>query len=304
MDFVKDAEYIAYQRDNPLKNFKFEVIRGDDFFLDAKIKEGLHHIEPWKLYTVKVVDEQGEQSFYEISPYQIEERENENCVKFLIVGKLLERRKFVRFNVESLGIKVKSENFEGIVENISLGGLKIKILNKKGDIEVNKPIFVKAYLGNQSYGFVITPVRVGEDFIGAKFEKPPKVTSEFFYRVLKLLEEETKPVTERRKFRRFYVEPFNIIVDSPLGVGVMYDISLGGMKVKLKRTYDVDEFILKDTFAVSCFIPSKNEEYVIDCQLVGRGKDNFVQFKIARWDEQALKLISRILELIVENKKA
>jgi hypothetical protein len=301
MDFVKGVEYIAYQRDNPLKNFKFEVIRADDFFLDAKIKEGFQHLKLWKPYTVKVIDEKGEQSFYEIAPYQIEEKEK--CAKFLILGKLLERRKFVRFNVESIGIRIESENFEGIVENISLGGLKIKILNKKGEIEVGKPIFVKAYLGDQSYGFVITPVRAGEDFIGAKFEKPPKVTSEFFYRVLKLLEEETKPVNERRKFRRFYVEPFNIIVDSPLGVGVMHDISLGGMKVKLKRTYDVDESILKDTFAVSCFIPSKNEEYVIDCQLVERGKDNFVQFKIARWDEQALKLISRILELIVENKK-
>ncbi|RTZ59095.1 MAG: hypothetical protein DSZ31_04520, partial [Gammaproteobacteria bacterium] len=151
--------------------------------------------------------------------------------------------------------------------------------------------------------FIITPVRVGKDFIAAKFEKPAKVTSEFFYKCLKLLESETIPISERRKFRRFYVEPFNIIVDTPVGMGILYDISLGGMKVKLKRTYEVDEELLKDSFAVSCFLPSKNEEYILDCELLDRSEEGFIQLKIARWDEQALKLISRILELIVENKK-
>ena len=86
-------------------------------------------------------------------------------------------------------------------------------------------------------------------------------------------------------------------------MGILYDISLGGMKVRLKRTYEVDEELLKDSFAVSCFLPSKNEEYILDCELLNRTEDNFIQLKVARWDEQALKLISRILELIVENKK-
>jgi len=292
-EFKKNEEYTAYERDNPLKNIRFKVIGSDDFFLDAEIIEGWSNIDLWKPYTVKVVSDKGEQLFYEISPYQVEEKNR--CAKFLILGKLVERRKFVRFNVESLGIKIVSEHFEGIVENISLGGLKIKLIRKKGEVKERVPIFVKAFLGEKTYGFVITPVRVGEDFVACKFEKPPKVTSEFFYDTLKLLEEETKPVKERRKFRRFYVEPFNIIVDTPVGMGILYDISLGGMKVRLKRTYEVDEELLKDSFAVSCFLPSKNEEYILDCELLNRTEDNFIQLKVARWDEQALKLISRIL---------
>ncbi len=301
MEFSTKGEFIAYQTKNPLKAIKFRVLNQDDFFLDAKIFQGISQIELWKPYTVPLVDDLGNNSFYEIAPYQIEEKESK--VKFLILGKLVERRKFVRFNVEHLNIPVESENFGGIVENISLGGIKIKLLTKKGEVEENKPMVVTAKVKDGNYIFVITPVKVTERFIASKFERPPKVTAEFVYQALKLLEEETKPVSERRKFRRFYVEPLNVIVDTPLGMGILYDISLGGMKVKLKKTYEVDEEILKKPFAVSCFIPSRNEEYILECKLLNRTEDNFIQLKIARWDEQALKLISRVLELIVENKK-
>ncbi|HID79904.1 MAG TPA: PilZ domain-containing protein [Aquificales bacterium] len=301
MELKKGGIYIAYKSDNPFKNFKFQVLETDDFFFAAQILEGIGNIELWKPYTIRLTNDLGEQKFLEIAPYYLDDKGK--TAKFLVIGNLLERRKFVRFNVESYKIPVEGNQFKGIVENISLGGLKIKLLSKEGEIEEGKPIFVKGKIDGNEYNFVITPVRVGKDFIAAKFEKPAKEISEFFYKCLKLLESENTPVTERRKFRRFYVEPLNIIVDTPLGIGILYDISLGGMKVKLKRTYKVDKEILKEPFAVSCFLPSKKEEYILDCKFLNRGKDNFIQLKITRWDEEALKLISRVLELIVENQK-
>ncbi len=82
----------------------------------------------------------------------------------------------------------------------------------------------------------------------------------------------------------------------------MRDISLGGIRVRLKKTYDVDEEILTKPFEVSCFLPSKNEEYIITCRLISK-KDNQIHLKIENWDADALKLISNILDLLVENKK-
>ena len=105
-------------------------------------------------------------------------------------------------------------------------------------------------------------------FISAKFEKPSRVTSELFYQCLQRLERENAPISEKRKFRRFYVEPLKIIVDTPLGVGYMVDLSLKGMKVKLKRTYNVEPDILKETFSVSCCIPNFDDEYILDTRLV------------------------------------
>ena len=300
MDLKVGETYIAYRSDNPLKNFKFTVLREEDLFFDAKILEGIGSIDLWKPYTVRLADGLGGQKYLEISPYHLDEESR--TAKFIVLGYLFERRKFVRFNVEDLNIPVEGEGFSGIVENVSLGGLKVKTLYQREGLKENEPLFVKASVEGKEYHFIITPVKVGENFISAKFEKPAKVTSEFFYHCLKLLERETSPVSEKRKFRRFYVEPLNIIVDTPLGVGVMKDISLGGMRIKLKKTYEVDEDILTHPFEVSCFLPSKNEEYIITCRLVDKTDGN-LRLKIERWDADALKLVSHILELLVENRK-
>ncbi len=300
MDLKVGETYIAYRSDNPLRNLKFTVLREEDLFFDAKIVEGLSAIDLWKAYTVRLVNHKGEQKYLEISPYYV--NEEDRTAKFLVLGYLLERRKFVRFNVEDLNIPIEGENFKGIVENVSLGGLKIKLLEKKGKIEEGESIFVKSFVEGNEYSFIITPVKVGKDFISAKFEKPAKVTSEFFYQCLKLLERETSPVSEKRKFRRFYVEPLKIIVDTPLGLGIMRDISLGGIRVRLKKPYEIDEEILTKPFDVSCFLPSKNEEYIITCRLVNKS-GNQIHLKIENWDADALRLISHILDLLVENKK-
>ena len=64
------------------------------------------------------------------------------------------------------------------------------------------------------------------------------------------------------------MEPLKIIVDTPLGVGYMVDLSLKGIKVKLKRTYNVEPDILEETFSVSCYIPNFGDEYILDTRLV------------------------------------
>jgi len=179
MELKKGGIYIAYKSDNPFKNFKFQVLETDDFFFAAQILEGIGNIELWKPYTIRLTNDLGEQKFLEIAPYYLDDKGK--TAKFLVIGNLLERRKFVRFNVESYKIPVEGNQFKGIVENISLGGLKIKLLSKEGEIEEGKPIFVKGKIDGNEYNFVITPVRVGKDFIAAKFEKPAKEISEFFY---------------------------------------------------------------------------------------------------------------------------
>jgi len=302
MELNIGESYIAYRSDNPLKNFRFTVLGGDDLFFEASIDEGIANLELWKPYTIRLADVGGQQRYIEISPYYFDEKSRK--ARFLILGLLVERRRFVRFNVESLNIPVESEYFVGRVENVSLGGMKISNLTWLGDKRPSEgeEVYVKTRLEDKEYHFIIVPVKVDEKFIASKFEKPVKVTSEFFYHCLKLLEQEVSPVAEKRQFRRFNVSNLNIIVDTPLGMGIMKDISLGGLSVKIKKPYEVDEDILKNPFAISCFIPSRGEEFIIDTKLVERTNDNIVRLKVHKWNEEALKLVSTILELLVENK--
>jgi hypothetical protein len=239
------------------------------------------------------------QRFLEIAPYKVDKEKK--LARFIVLGYLLERRKFYRFNVEEFQIPVESEYFKGIVENASLGGMKIKVqkwFNK--NLKEGEEIYVKATVEGQEYHFIIKPVKVTEEFISAKFEKPAKVTSEFFYHCLKLLNRETYPVSEKRNFRRFVVKDLNIIVDSPLGVGILYDISLVGMKIKLKKPYEVDPDTLRYVFPVSCYIHQTGEEFILDVELINKSKDGFISVKIAKWNEEALRFVSRVLELLVK----
>ncbi len=301
MELQQGYTYIAYKNDNPLKNFKFTVKREEDLFVEAEIVEGIVNIELWKPYVVKLPNPFTDREYLEISPYEVDEEKR--LVKFIILGYLVERRKFVRFNVLHFNIPIESEYFKGVIENISLGGVKIQIREwKNRDLKEGEQIYVKATLDGKDYHFIITPVAVRDDFISAKFEKPARITSELFYQCLKKLDKETSPISEKRKFRRFYVEPLKIIVDTPLGMGILVDISLGGMRVQLKRQYSVDPEVVSGVFSVSCYIP-EDEEYVIDVNLVNRTKEGTLFLKIARWDEEALRFVSKILEKLVETKK-
>ncbi len=302
MELREGESYIAYKFQNPLESLKFKLTREEDLFFEAKVEEGFDNIELWKTYVVALPHTFETQQFLEISPYKTDREKG--TARFIVLGYLLERRKFYRFNVEDLNIPVESDYFEGIVENVSLGGLKIRVKRwKNRNLKEGEQIYVKATVEGQEYHFIITPVKVTDEFIAAKFEKPAKVTSEFFYHCLKLLNRESYPVSEKRNFRRFIVKDLNVIVDTPLGVGILYDISLGGMRVKLRKTYDVDPETLQEVFPVSCYIHQTGEEFIIDVELVNKTKDGFLNLKVAKWDEEALKFVSRVLELLVKTRK-
>ena len=299
MELKVGETYIAYKFQNPMENVKFTVTREEDLFFEAKILEGIDNIELWKTYIVMLPHSVESQRFLEIAPYKVDKEKK--LARFIVLGYLLERRKFYRFNVEEFQIPVESEYFKGIVENVSLGGMKIKVqkwFNK--NLKEGEEIYVKATVEGQEYHFIIKPVKVTEEFISAKFEKPAKVTSEFFYHCLKLLNRETYPVSEKRNFRRFVVKDLNIIVDSPLGVGILYDISLVGMRIKLKKPYEVDPDTLRYVFPVSCYIHQTGEEFILDVELINKSKDGFISVKIAKWNEEALRFVSRVLELLVK----
>ncbi|NPA14558.1 MAG: PilZ domain-containing protein [Aquificae bacterium] len=298
MEFKVGEVYIAYKHNNPLKSFKFRVLKAEDFFLEAEVLEGLINVDLWDTYIVRIPRLQQELQFIEISPYHYDEERN--ILRIIILGYFLERRKFVRFNVERLNIPIRSEYFEGIVENVSLGGVKIKVHKWLKPLTEGTPVFVEAKIPSvdKVYKFVITPVKVAENFISAKFEKPVKVTSDFFYTCLQLLNKELAPIEERRKFRRFYVEPLGILVDTPLGMGNLVDISLKGMKVFIRKPYNVDEEVLKDGFMIAVRFPDEPEEYLINVDLVNKTKNGYVSFKINKWDRDALKFTSKVLEKI------
>ena len=162
MELQQGYRYIAYRSDNPLKNFKFLVDKEEDLFIEATVEEGLRHIELWKPYVVKLPSFDPNREYLEITPYEVNEETKK--LKLLILGYLYERRKFVRFNILDFGIKINSETFEGTIENISLGGVKIQINRWKGQKpKEGEQIYVKANFDGKDYHFIITPVAVKED---------------------------------------------------------------------------------------------------------------------------------------------
>ncbi len=302
MDLKRGETYIAYKFQNPMENLKFKVLREEDLFFSAQILEGWEHLELWKTYVVVIPNSEGSQKYLEISPYKLDEEKKR--ARFIVLGYLLERRKFYRFNVEDLNIKVESEFFKGIVENVSLGGLKIRISEwlKSEKPKEGEELYVKAFVENKEYHFIITPLKIADNFIAAKFERPAKVTSEFFYDCLKLINREVYPVSEKRAFRRFPVKHLNIIADTPLGVGILWDISLVGMKIKLRRLYDTDIENLGNVFPVSFYIPQTKDEFILDVELINKTKEGILNLKVAKWNEEALKFVSKVLELLVSHR--
>jgi len=300
MELKKGYTYIAFLKDNPLKSFKFEVLKQEDLFLEISVVEGINNVEFWKSYVVRLTSEELKEEYLEIAPYDLNERTK--TLKSLIIGKLIERRKFVRFNVLELNIPIESEFFKGKIENISLGGLKILIEEwKNRELKKNEPVYVKATVDNRDFHFLIVPVHIEEGFISAKFEKPVRVTSELFYQCLKKLQKEYAPVSEKRKFRRIFVRPLNIIADTPLGAGYLVDISLKGMKIEIKQPKQVDEEVLLGTFPVVCYIPQRKEEYTLETRLVNKTKDGFLSLEITNWGDENFKLVSSILEELYLN---
>ena len=297
MEFQKGKVYIAYHKENPFKYFTFKVLNVEEFFIEGEVLEGIINIEYWQTYTVKVPGKDDFHRYLEVSPYFFDEKEKR--VKLIVLGYLVERRRFVRFNVKSFSIPVKSKYFEGVLENISLGGVKISVikwLNK--DIKEGHYVLVESNLEGKNYKFIIKPVKVDfeKNFISAAFEGPNDVTLEYFHKCLQALNKQLVPIEERRKFRRFYVEPLNIMAETPLGKGILVDISLKGLKLKLQKEYNVDEDIIKKPFLTAIHLPWETEDYILNTQLVNKTDDGFISLKITKWDKDALKFVSKVLE--------
>jgi hypothetical protein len=85
-------------------------------------------------------------------------------------------------------LKVEGDTFQGYLEDISLGGVRIKITQKKGKVE-NRPQRVKIYINpSESYEVEIIPVKVEEDTIRAMFGGlTAEANQALFYRTLDLL---------------------------------------------------------------------------------------------------------------------
>jgi len=301
MELKEGVSYIAYKFQNPAENARLVVERNDDLFFEAKVNEGFDSLELWKTFVITLPGGFETQRYLEVAPYKIDEEQRR--AKFVVLGYLFERRKFFRFDVSDLGIEVKSDHFEGTVENVSLGGMKIRVKRwltaERRSLE-GRPVAVTVRAGERKFSFVITPLKVGEDFIAAKFEKPAETTSEFFYTCLKMLEGErgAKPLREQRQFRRFKVYHLNLLAETPLGSGSVCDVSLGGLRIRLKRPGSERRFPEGSVFPVAVFFPETGEEFILDAELVKKN-GNELNLKIARWDEDALRFVSRILERLI-----
>jgi len=303
MDLEEGKIYRAYLKGDFLKNFLFKITSIQDLFSEAEILEGLKNVEPLKVYLVALDNFIGDIRFIEISPYMLDKKEKK--AKLLNLGYLVERRRFIRFPVLQLNIPVKGQNFKGILENISIGGIKIKLTEPPTEpIKEGEPTFVEVFIPQikKVFPFFVIPVKVTQQFISAKFEGPVKITSELFNTVIKLLKKEKCHVGEKRKFRRLFVEPLNILVDTPVGMGILSDISIKGFKVKVpKMEGNIEEFLNKEVL-ITFRIPSMNKEYITEAKAL-RSSGNSISFVFTRVSKTVLELLTDTISLLLRHYK-
>jgi hypothetical protein len=303
MDLEEGKIYRAYLKDDFLKNFLFRILSIQDLISEVGILEGLKHVEPLKVYLVALDNFIGDIKFIEISPYLVDRKEKK--ARILNLGYLVERRRFLRFPVSHLKVQVESQNFKGILENISIGGIKIKLIEPPTEkIKEGEPIFVEVFIpqAKKMFPFFVIPVKITDNFISAKFEGPVKVTSELFNTVVKLLKKEKSHVGEKRKFRRLFVEPLNILVDTPVGMGILYDISIKGFKVKVhEKEGDINNFLNKELL-ITFRIPSINREYIVEAKAL-KSSDGSVSFTFTKVSETVLELLTDIVQLLLNHYK-
>ncbi len=301
MELEEGKTYRAYLKDDFLKHFLFRIISIQDLICEAKILEGLRNVEPLKVYIVGLNNFIGDIKFIEISPYLVDKRERK--AKILNLGYLVERRRFLRFPTIQLKIPVKGQNFKGLLENISLGGIKIKLTEPpKENLEEDKPTFVEVFIPQvkKTFPFFIIPVKVTEEFISAKFEGPVKITSELFSTVIKLIKKEKNQVAEKRKFRRLFVEPLNILVDTPAGLGILVDISIKGFKVKFQNLEENSDEFLRREYLVTFRMPSLNKEFIVEAKpLRVSEEEKSISFTFTKISEEVLDLLSNVVNLLL-----
>ena len=303
--------YIAVHKENPLEYFTFRNIQVDDTIGLAKVLKSEGGIKLWQIYTVKLgkqeTEEGSAQYKLEISPYIYDEKKK--LIKYLTLGLLKERRRFIRYRTIHLGIEVEGENFAGLLEDISASGLKIRVLElsdeskqlnelvKEGDF-----LTVKIKLPQQCYNVEILPVKVGDTFISAMFSGANPQNQELFQNVLSMLKEKQKQIYERRKFKRYDTSKLNLIADTPFGVGRVLDISLKGMKVKLEQKEENPPIDKDERFLTELKFLDEKEKFVITSKLVNK-KENMLSINFTESETELYKLLAKVLEKLKNLQK-
>ncbi len=186
MELQKNHIYVAFLKSNPVEYFIFELLEEDDLLIVGKLLRASARPRLWEIYSVRQSGAAALPTQVEITPYYYDH--STKTIKCSVIGFTNDRRKFIRYNVEPLKLKVEGDTFQGYLEDISLGGVRIKITQKKGKVE-NRPQRVKIYINpSESYEVEIIPVKVEEDTIRAMFGGlTAEANQSLFYRTLDLL---------------------------------------------------------------------------------------------------------------------
>ncbi|NPB04986.1 MAG: PilZ domain-containing protein [Aquificae bacterium] len=300
MELKVGRTYAAFLPENPIRSFKFRVERVDDLFAVGKVVDAPEGVELLRPYLVRTASPAGE--FLKVAPYEFDPQKE--TLKLVLLGRLSERRRFVRYPLLHLGIEAESEYFTGFVENASLGGLKVRVKEwKKTGLPLKEGesfyarLKVKGKDAERVFHLVLKTLAAGPDFVSAAFERPAAEASEFFYSALRLLGNEGAPEVERRRFRRFFTLPLGVLVDTPLGSGVMVDLSLGGAKVELKTPKEGPP--PPPPFTVEFRLP-EGERFFVDARVVGQTPPAFLSLAFEGPEREVLRLVSRVLDRLSE----
>ncbi|NPA14824.1 MAG: PilZ domain-containing protein [Aquificae bacterium] len=221
MELQKNHIYVAFLKSNPVEYFIFELLEEDDLLIVGKLLRASARPRLWEIYSVRQSGAAALPTQVEITPYYYDP--STKILKCSVIGFTNDRRKFIRYNVEPLKLKVEGDTFQGYLEDISLGGVRIKITQKKGKVE-NRPQRVKIYINpSESYEVEIIPVKVEEDTIRAMFGGlTAEANQSLFYRTLDLLKkyhgvEDLGVIT--------HVEDKDLVLKTPFGDAKVLQLS-------------------------------------------------------------------------------
>lgn len=275
----------------------FKVLKGDDTIFKAKVLQKEGDIYLWSIYNVKLTEgeREGEESKkMEIAPYHYDPKSGE--VKFLALAFLRERRRFIRYRTIHLGIEVKGEKLFGLLEDISASGLKIRILEKIGEIKEGEDLEVEVKLPEESYRLDLIVVKATDEFISARFSAGNPNNYAFFQRVLELLKRHRSiHLEERRRYRRYNTSRLNLFAETPFGLAKVLDISLSGMKLKVLRPTNREKKASKNLYLFEVFFLNEPVKYILAGEVLSYQGDT-LSVKFAEGQREVYQLMVKILE--------
>jgi len=284
MFFEPGEEYTCFLRDNPTNFITFKVKDSDGLVVSGNLIKHKGEIQFWDVYDIKYQEGDNVKKI-ELSPYSFDERTK--FIKFLILGSVKERRRFVRYKIKHLDIKVYANTFTGVLDDISVGGCKIDIEKYEKLPEPYHELKVEFDINGKRYPVDIFPLNVTEKFINAMFLGDTIQSSIVFNQIMAILNPSEKTFKERRIFRRFYTENLPLYADLPFGYGKVLDVSLKGAKIKLIK-YDPD------------FV-EKTQDILLEFYFLGRLTRYLTRGKIKKVMGDTISVeFTRLTEKIVE----